>query len=70
MPQRKVSQLINTSVSDAQISLNGILSKDPEQAKNLAESILVKLANKEGQTSRMKMASAIVRKADKAIKQL
>ncbi|EEY36226.1 hypothetical protein [Vibrio mimicus] len=68
MSQSNVSRYIHTSVSDAQISLNCILDKDPKQAKNLAECLLVLIADKDGHASRIKMAKAIVRKADKAIK--
>ncbi|MDC5753594.1 hypothetical protein [Vibrio europaeus] len=66
--RNEVSALISTSVSDAKISLDNVLNKDPEEAKRLAESLLKKIGTASGQASRKKMAETIIRKANKALK--
>ncbi len=65
--KKEITALINTSVSDAKISLEGVLRNNPEKAKKLAEGILNKLAGAESQTSRIKMVKTIARKADRAL---
>lgn len=64
----KIAGFISTSVTDAQIDLNGILAKNPAEAKAIAEGIVEKLKNSEGQVSRIKLANTIIRKADKKLK--
>ncbi|SDO71224.1 hypothetical protein SAMN04487957_11092 [Halomonas shengliensis] len=59
--------LLNTSVSDAQISLEGMLAHRTAEAATLALDLLIELRGKEGQAARRKMAAAIVRKAAKAM---
>ncbi|MBN8090478.1 hypothetical protein J0J26_20615 [Vibrio vulnificus] len=63
----RVDSLISTSVQDAKIDLQCMLSRDPERTKKLASLLLKKIEGKEGQTSRTKMAKAIVSKAERAI---
>lgn len=66
----EINSMISTSVSDAQISLNCMLQSNPSQVKELAKGVLEKIEGREGQASRKKMLKAIIRKADKALKQV
>lgn len=59
--------LINTSVHDAKVSLEGQVASNPYQAARQAIDLLEVIQKREGQESRRKMAAAIVRKAAKAM---
>ncbi|MCE7638362.1 hypothetical protein LZT07_13635 [Vibrio fluvialis] len=66
---REVEALISTSVSDAEITLKSMLAREPKQAKTIAELILDKLAESQGQKTRINLAQRIIRQAEKALKQ-
>lgn len=62
--------LLNTSVSDAQISLEGMLRDHPARAARTAIDlleVLQVLRKREGASARRKMAATILRKAAKAL---
>jgi len=59
--------LLNTSVSDAQISLEGMLRDHPARAARTAIDLLEVLRKREGASARRKMAATILRKAAKAL---
>ncbi|MDE1350402.1 hypothetical protein L9W80_09585 [Vibrio aestuarianus] len=66
----KVNSLINTSVSDAQSSLECMLARNPQEAKELAQEVLDRLGKPSmgcGQMTRISMLRAIVRKAKKQL---
>lgn len=62
-----VNSLLHTSVSDAKITLEGMLTSRPHYAATVALTLLNDLQGKEGQASRRKMAAGILRKAAKAL---
>ncbi|EHZ2651919.1 hypothetical protein K5N55_003866 [Vibrio vulnificus] len=62
-----ISSLMNTSVSDAKCTLELHLKNDPAEARTLANQLLNKLSSREGHISRVRMAQAIIRKADRVI---
>lgn len=62
-----ISSLIHTSVSDAKISLEHLLERDPISAADSAVSLLEAIQGVEGQTARRKMAASVLRKAAKQL---
>lgn len=62
-----ISSYVHTSVSDAKISLEGVLRTNPLAAARDALALLETLQNKEGQASRRKMAASVLRKAAKSL---
>ncbi|EGR2496713.1 hypothetical protein VCSRO55_0713 [Vibrio cholerae] len=65
-----VKSLINTSVDDARQSLQCMLNRDPQAAKELAQKVLDKLGRPRigcGNMTRISMLRTIVRKADKQL---
>lgn len=65
----KAKSLINTSVADAKCSLECMLLKDAQAAKDLAEKALeqLPLAKCGGHMTRIAMLRTVVRKADKLL---
>lgn len=66
----KVNSLINTSISDAQSSLECMLARNPQDAKKLAQDALVRLGKPSmgcGNMTRISMLRTIVRKAEKQL---
>ncbi|EGR1074285.1 hypothetical protein EFU47_08900 [Vibrio cholerae] len=66
----KVNSLINTSVSDAQSSLECMLARNPQDAKKLAQEVLDRLGKPRmgcGNMTRISMLRTIVRKAEKQL---
>ncbi len=66
----KVNALINTSVSDAQSSLECMLANNPQDAQELAQKVLDRLGKPSigsGNMTRIAMLRAIVRKAEKQL---
>ncbi|MDT8844770.1 hypothetical protein [Vibrio parahaemolyticus] len=66
--QKEVMSLLNTSVSDAEISLKNILRSNPLRAEGIALMMLDKLKNMDGQKSKKALAERVIRQAKKAIK--
>ncbi|HCH3753746.1 TPA: hypothetical protein NKV05_003160 [Vibrio parahaemolyticus] len=66
--QKEVMSLLNTSVSDAEISLKNILRSNPIRAEGIALMMLDKLKNMDGQKSKKALAERVIRQAKKAIK--
>lgn len=64
-----VRSLINTSVTDAKISLEGSIEHCPAAAARDAVELLEALQGREGHASRRKMAAAVARKAIKQLEQ-
>lgn len=65
-----VKSLINTSVDDARQSLQCMLNRAPQAAKELAQKVLDKLGRPRigcGNMTRISMLRTIVRKADKQL---
>ena len=62
-----ISSLINTSVTDAKISLEGGIERIPAEVARTAVALLEALKGKEVQASRRKMAAAVARKAIKEL---
>ncbi|HFG1699858.1 TPA: hypothetical protein ACGF02_001195 [Vibrio cholerae] len=65
---KDILRLINTSVSDAEISLKNILGKNPQRAEAMAIMMLDKLEKMDEQKSRKAMVERVIRQARKAIK--
>ena len=65
--KKRIASLMNTSVSDAKISLDIILKKNPTEAKEIAEELLRELEKSDGQVSRRRMADTIKKKAEKIL---
>ncbi|EKF9413618.1 hypothetical protein GWZ58_06870 [Vibrio cholerae] len=65
---KDILRLINTSVSDAEISLKNILAKNPQRAEAMAIMMLDKLEKMDEQKSRKAMVERVIRQAKKAIK--
>nr|WP_158161721.1 hypothetical protein [Vibrio mimicus] len=65
---KDILRLINTSVSDAEISLKNILGKNPQRAEAMAIMMLDKLEKMDEQKSRKVMVERVIRQARKAIK--
>ncbi|MGL4829936.1 MAG: hypothetical protein ACRCXG_11630 [Vibrio sp.] len=66
----KVNSLINTSVSDAQSSLECMLARNSQDAKKLAQEVLDRLGKPRmgcGNMTRISMLRTIVRKAEKQL---
>lgn len=64
-----INSLINTSASDAKVSLECGLGSDPIGTARTCIDLLEALQGKEGQASRRKVAAAVLRKAAKALEQ-
>lgn len=62
-----ISRYLNTSVSDAKISLEGGLRNDAPSTGRDALALLEALQDREGQTSRRKVAASVLRKAAKTL---
>lgn len=62
-----ISSYVHTSVSDAKISLEGVLRTNPLAAARDALALLETLQDKDGHASRRKMAAGVLRKAAKAL---
>ncbi|RQW71359.1 hypothetical protein EBB56_09365 [Halomonas sp. YLB-10] len=67
MSPNNIQALINTSVTDAKISMEGGIENDPAYAAHTATELLRAIQGKEGQASRRKMAAAVARKAIKEL---
>ena len=65
--KKRIASLMNTSVSDAKISLDIILKRNPKEAKEIAEELLRELEKSDGQVSRRRMADTIKKKAEKIL---
>ncbi|GAB6264267.1 hypothetical protein [Photobacterium sp. R1] len=62
------TSLLNTSVSDAEISLNHELRTNPKNAKKIALEIIEHLTGRTDNKSRKALAEKIIRQADKILK--
>ncbi len=66
--QHEVMALINTSTSDAEISLKGLLATDPQRAEEIATIVLGRIEGLENQKTRRALVNRIIRQAKKALK--
>lgn len=62
-----ISSLLNTSVSDAKISLECGIDRKPGDSARIAIALLEALKGQAGQQSRRKMAASVVRKGLKIL---